>query len=148
MLRKHKDCSADWITRNNKSSTVIAVCDHALQISSAGMPPSYIFRHSTRKVEEYQFEAMPLGIMEKFPYKIKDTTLNPGDTILLLSDGLPELKSSNGEMYGYKKIRSSFENIAEQSPEEIISHFKNEGSGWINNVDPEDDVTFVVIKVK
>jgi serine phosphatase RsbU (regulator of sigma subunit)/ligand-binding sensor domain-containing protein len=128
--------------------TMLKIKENTLQISTAGMPPSYIYRKDTKQAEEYEFEAMPLGIMEKFPYKIKDTTLNPGDTILLLSDGLPELKSSNGEMYGYKKIRSSFENIAEQSPKEIISNFKNEGSCWINNVDPEDDVTFVVIKVK
>ena len=128
--------------------TMLKIKDHTLQISTAGMPPAYIFRRSTRKIEEYEFEAMPLGIMEKFPYNIKDTTLNPGDTILLLSDGLPELKKSNGEMYGYKKIRSSFENIAEQSPEKIISYLKNEGAGWVNNADPEDDITFVVIKVK
>ncbi|GAB4372509.1 MAG: hypothetical protein Kow0042_15860 [Calditrichia bacterium] len=119
-----------------------------LHMSSAGMPPSFIFRRDTRVVEEHLFKAMPLGTMEKFPYQIKDTTLQPGDTILLLSDGLPELENDRGEIYGYQRIRNGFENVAEKSPEEIVSYLKNEGAGWVNGADPDDDVTFVVIKVK
>jgi len=52
------------------------------------------------------------------------------------------------EMYGYKRARNLFEDLAEQSPEAIISQLKNTGSEWTSNKDPDDDVTFVVIKVK
>jgi len=128
--------------------TMLKIKGNKMEISTAGMPPSFIFRRDTRVVEEHLFKAMPLGTMEKFPYEIKDTTLNPGDTILLLSDGLPELKNANDEMYGYKRIRNGFEDVAEKAPEEIVSYLKNEGAGWINQADPDDDVTFVVIKVK
>jgi len=128
--------------------TMLKIKGNTMQISTAGMPPSFIFRRDTRVVEEHLFKAMPLGTMEKFPYEIKDTTLNPGDTILLMSDGLPELKNNNDEMYGYKRIRNGFEDVAEKAPEEIVSYLKNEGAGWVNNADPDDDVTFVVIKVK
>jgi serine phosphatase RsbU (regulator of sigma subunit) len=99
-------------------------------------------------VEEHLFQAMPLGTMEKFPYEIKETTLHPGDTILLMSDGLPELANKDGETYGYKRIRSVFEDVAEQSPDDIVSYLKNEGASWIANENPDDDVTFVVMKVK
>ena len=34
------------------------------------------------------------------------------------------------------------------TPEQIISFLKNEGAAWVDNQDPDDDVTFVVIKVK
>ena len=128
--------------------TMLKIKGNTMQISTAGMPPSFIFRSDTRVVEEHLFKAMPLGTMEKFPYEIKDTTLNPGDTILLMSDGLPELKNNTDEMYGYKRIRNGFEDVADKAPEDIISYFKNEGAGWVNNADPDDDVTFVVIKVK
>ena len=93
-------------------------------------------------------QGMPLGTMDKFPYKIQDSTLSPGDTILLLSDGLPELQNEQDEMYGYKRVRNVFEEIAEKDPEEIINYLKDEGSAWVNDKDPDDDVTFVVIKVK
>jgi serine phosphatase RsbU (regulator of sigma subunit) len=128
--------------------TMVKISGNMVQISSAGMPPSFIFRSDTKVVEEHLFKAMPLGSMDKFPYELKDTTLKPGDTILLMSDGLPELENADGKMYGYKKIRNGFEDIAEKSSEEIVSFLKNEGARWVNNADPDDDVTFVVIKVK
>ena len=128
--------------------TMLKISEHTLKISTAGMPPTYIYRKESKKVEELLFKAMPLGAMKKFPYELKNTTLKPGDIILLLSDGLPELENKNGEMYGYKRIRNGFGDIAEKSPQEIVSYLKNEGAGWVNNEDPGDDVTFVVIKVK
>ena len=39
-------------------------------------------------------------------------------------------------------------NVAEKGPEEIINYLKDEGSSYVDHADPNDDVTFVVIKVK
>jgi len=128
--------------------TMLKIQDNKMIMSSAGMPPSFIFRKETRVVEEHLMQGMPLGTMDKFPYKIQDCILSPGDTILLLSDGLPELQNEQDEMYGYKRVRNVFEEIAEKEPEEIINYLKDEGSVWVNEQDPDDDVTFVVIKVK
>ena len=128
--------------------TMLKVKGNKLFMSSAGMPPSFIFRRDTRIVEEHLMQGMPLGTMDNFQYKIQDTTLNPGDTILLLTDGLPELQNAKGQIYGYKRVRNLFEEAAEKAPEDIINQLKNDGSAWVNEKDPEDDVTFVVIKVK
>jgi serine phosphatase RsbU (regulator of sigma subunit) len=128
--------------------TMLKIQNNQMQLSSAGMPPSFIFRRDTRIVEEHLMQGMPLGTMNKFPYKVMDTKLQPGDTILLLSDGLPELQNDSEELFGYKRVRNIFEEIAEKSPEEIINQLKEDGSSWVSDKDPEDDVTFVVIKVK
>lgn len=128
--------------------TMVKIKGNKMEISTAGMPPSFIFRRDKRLIEELLFEAMPLGTMKEFPYELKDTTLKSGDTILLMSDGLPELENATGEMYGYKRVRNGFEDVAEQTPEEIIDYLKNAGASWVNNDAPDDDVTFVVIKVK
>ena len=117
-------------------------------MSAAGMPPVFIYKNENRIIEEHMMKGMPLGTMENFPYELKDMTLMKGDTLLLMSDGLPELQNENKEMFGYKRARNSFEEVAEKEPEEIISYLKEAGSRWVDDKDPEDDVTFVVIKVK
>ena len=127
---------------------MLKISDHTLQISTAGMPPTYIYRSDSGKVDEYLFKGMPLGAMEKFPYELKETKLKAGDTILMLSDGLPELENSAAEIFGYNKVLSAFEELAQKSPEQIIDQLKNESASWVNNKAPDDDVTFVVIKVK
>jgi serine phosphatase RsbU (regulator of sigma subunit) len=128
--------------------TMLKIQNNRLLMSAAGMPPVYIFRNKNRIIEEHLMKGMPLGTMDNFPYELKETELFKGDTLLLMSDGLPELQNENNEIYGYKRARNSFEEVAEKEPEEIISYLKEEGSRWVNDKDPEDDVTFVVIKLK
>ena len=81
-------------------------------------------------------------------YVVSEQLLEKGDVLLLMSDGMPELHNDKNEMYGYGRIHNGFEKVAGKSPEEIISYLKNEGSAWVNDQAPDDDVTFVVIKVK
>ena len=128
--------------------TMMKIQNNKLIMSSAGMPPVYIYRHKHKTIEEHLMEGMPLGTMDDFPYELKEMELLTGDTILLMSDGFPELQNDVNEILGYKRARNSFEEIAEQEPERIISYLTNLSSRWVNGKEPEDDVTFVVIKVK
>jgi serine phosphatase RsbU (regulator of sigma subunit)/ligand-binding sensor domain-containing protein len=119
-----------------------------LFVSSAAMPPALIYRKKNRAIEEIFMKGMPLGAMNDFPYSLKESHLEKGDTVLLLTDGLPELTNDNNEMYGYDKTKTEFHSVGEKEPEEIVDHLKNSGSQWLNGKEPDDDVTFVVIKVK
>jgi serine phosphatase RsbU (regulator of sigma subunit) len=83
-----------------------------------------------------------------FPYELREQEIYSGDTILLMSDGLPELMNPQKEQFGYKRTRNLYEEVAERSPEGIIDALKKSGSNWVNGKDPDDDVTFVIIKVK
>jgi serine phosphatase RsbU (regulator of sigma subunit)/ligand-binding sensor domain-containing protein len=130
------------------SMMMLKIKNNKLVVSSAGMPPVYLFRNKHKIIEEYLIEGMPLGTMDNFPYELKEMELFTGDSILLMSDGFPELQNANKEIFGYKRARNSFEEVAEKDPEEIITYLKDQGSRWVNDKDPDDDVTFVVIKVK
>ena len=65
-----------------------------------------------------------------------------------MSDGLPELFNSSREMFGYDRIQTEFHKVAEKSPERIIERLKSFTTEWTGKSEPDDDVTFVVIKVK
>jgi serine phosphatase RsbU (regulator of sigma subunit)/ligand-binding sensor domain-containing protein len=127
---------------------ILKIKGNQLSLSAAGMPPALIFRRNNKVIEELLIKGMPLGAPASFPYEVKSTTLNTGDTILLMSDGFPELLSEKKEMFGYDNARLKFEEVAEKEPEEIINYLKDVGSNWVDGKDPDDDVTFVVIKVK
>ncbi len=128
--------------------TMLKIQNNKLIMSAAGMPPVYLFRSKHKIIEEHLMEGMPLGTIDNFPYQLNEMELLTGDTILLMSDGFPELNNQHNEMFGYKRTKNSFEEVAEKNPEEIITYLKNEGNRWSNNKEPDDDVTFVVIKVK
>jgi len=126
--------------------TMLKISGNSVQISTAGMPPAYVYRNSNKTIDEFLLEGMPLGSIAKFPYKVQNTELEKGDTMLLLSDGLPELQNANGKLFGYKRILNDFKTVGESDPEEIIQHLENQGSKWMDGNDPDDDITFLVIK--
>jgi serine phosphatase RsbU (regulator of sigma subunit) len=122
--------------------------DHHMHIAAAGMPFPLIYRSSTGQVEEVALKGMPLGGFANFPYKDKKFHLNQGDTVLFMSDGFEEMFNPQDEMLGVEQVKVLFKEIAANSPEEIIEHLKKAGEEWANGRDQEDDVTFVVIKIK
>lgn len=128
--------------------TMIKIIGNKIQMSAAGMPPIFIYKRESQLMEEHLIKGMPLGTFNDFPYSVVESSINSGDTILLMSDGFPELMNSDKEMFGYKRTRNLFEELSSESPEDIITQLKDAGSEWVNDNDPDDDVTFVVLKVK
>ena len=117
-------------------------------ISSAGMPPALIFRHESKQVEEIKLQAIPLGGPADFTYPKRVTSLSKGDTLLLMSDGFPELFNEQKEILDYSRAKNLFGSIEHSSPVDTITHLVKEANNWRGNATQEDDITFVVVKKK
>ena len=128
--------------------SLLKIEGNRLKMSAAGMPPVLIYRDSEKQLEEIVLKGMPLGATDKFPYELSETALGSGDTILLSSDGFPELFNDKKEIFGYDRVKETFTEIADRSAEKIIEHLKDTAKDWAGGKDPDDDVTFVVLKMK
>ena len=118
-----------------------------LTLSSAGMPPVLVYRQATGKAEEIAFQGMPLGGFA-LDYEERRLELAPGDTVLMMTDGLPELPNAEGDPLGYPRVRSLFETLGSRPPEEIIAGLGRAAESWNGGQPPKDDVTLVAIRVR
>lgn len=125
---------------------LVKLNDRKLIASSAGMPPIYIYRSATKSVEEMLIKGMPLGGPGNYPYQLRETDLAPGDTVLLMSDGFPELFNGEQEMLDYARVQEIFAQVAEKSATEIVRQFMSYAQNWRESRPQDDDVTFVVLK--
>ncbi|MBK7631158.1 MAG: SpoIIE family protein phosphatase [Ignavibacteriales bacterium] len=116
--------------------------------TNAGMPSLIYFRNKSQKAGEFVSNNLPLGAMKGTMYSLKEINYEKGDTLLLMSDGFAELKNKNEEQYGYERVKEEFKSVAHKNSKAIVKHLNNSASNWILGVEPDDDVTFVVIKVK
>jgi hypothetical protein len=121
---------------------------HTLELVGAGLPPALVYRADTGEVEAVPLKGMPLGSPGRAQYRKQCVVLSPGDTVVLMTDGFPERFSNNGEMLGYDRAVSVFAEVADRSSEEIIGHLMNRCETWANGRAQDDDVTFVVMKMK
>jgi serine phosphatase RsbU (regulator of sigma subunit) len=126
----------------------IQITTEKLIATNAGMPSLLYFRNKSQKAGEFVSNNLPLGGMKGTSYLLKTVRYEKGDTILLMSDGFAELKNSHNEQYGYVRIKEKFRSLVQKSSSGIIKELKSAASQWTNGSEPDDDVTFVVIKVK
>jgi len=117
-----------------------------VSFSSAGMPPAYLHRHATDDLEEIFLKGMPLGAMKSFPYALHEMEMERGDTLLFLTDGLPEQKNAAGEMFDYARVQQTFREALTGKPGDIITRLVSAGETWMDGVPQDDDITLLVIR--
>ena len=130
------------------SMLLLRIKDKTAVVSSAGMPSPLIYRAATREIEEVTLKGMPLGAFLDFPYEERKVDLFAGDTIVLMSDGFPEMFNDEQETLGYPRVKEIVMEAGGKPPQEMIEHFSRIGEQWANGRPQDDDVSFVVLKVK
>lgn len=128
--------------------TVVRIRNHGLTITAAGMPPILIYRASQRHIEEVFIKAMPLGCVTGYNYKQEEVALRSGDIVVLMSDGFPERFNEANEMLGYDQARHTLFSAAHLSSQEILARFVQIGDEWGQSRLADDDITFVVLKIR
>jgi serine phosphatase RsbU (regulator of sigma subunit) len=126
----------------------------ALTVASAGMPPVLLYHRRSRQVEEIALPGLPLGAPliggteESALYQERRVPVAPGDAILLMSDGFPELVNGAGEPLGYAQVRAAFAASAAKPPDALIADLSAVAEAWTGGQPPQDDVTFVALQVR
>jgi len=118
-----------------------------LKVSSAGMPPVLVCRASG-SVEELALSGLPLGGMARVTYEERRVDLERGDTVLLMSDGFPELPNAEGEPIGYDRVRQLLVESCDGTPQEIIQGLAQFAADWRPGEAPSDDITFVALRLR
>ena len=109
-----------------------------LEIVNAGMPDPIVIRGGSTHSVAVAGDRLPLGSMRNTRYEAKPITLEPGDRLLLYSDGLPEAVAADGPI-GYERVESLVRSSA--NVDELIE--KTLGSGDIRI---DDDLTLVMLE--
>ena len=128
------------------SLNICEVTNNSITLSSAAMPPIYLYNSKSKKTEEILIRGLPLGGLKNEKFDVEKRKFNKGDVLVLLSDGLPEAENSSGELYDYERVVKLISENATKSAEEIKNKLIGEVDIWLEGNVPEDDVTFVVIK--
>lgn len=87
---------------------ILAIIDldtHALSLVNAGhMSP--VIRKPDGTVESFHEEqiGIPIGILEDYPYEVVTRTTQPGETLVIVTDGVDEAMNPDGELYTKERV--------------------------------------------
>jgi sigma-B regulation protein RsbU (phosphoserine phosphatase) len=117
---------------------------HEMTLANAGhMSP--LLRKPDGTVEEVIEEDLcgpPIGVVEEYPYDVVKRVLNPGETVVIVTDGVDEAQNAAGELYGKERV---IEFIANASPKAdelgkmLLADVRRHAAGHPQN----DDITIM-----
>jgi phosphoserine phosphatase RsbU/P len=87
---------------------VVDVHRHRLTVVSAGHPCPMIRRVDGRLEEIGKAcSGLPLGIAPEYPYETAETTLEPGETVILYTDGVTDAMNAANERFGDARFKEA-----------------------------------------
>lgn len=124
------------------------ICEMELEIAGAGMPPALLYRAATATVAHVTLKGIPLGSGFNGHYTSKRFPLGPGDVLVFMSDGLPEMFNAGNAMLGYEPVESELMSTASRPAPEILERITRRAEEWRAHSPLRDDVTVMVMKMK
>ena len=102
------------------ATAIIASLDPStgvLSYTNAGHNPGLLVRAKGPN-ERLEGQGMPLGLFPGAEYERAEVTLNPGDLVVLYTDGITEAASADGEEFGLDRLEKV---VQEQAREPLVA---------------------------
>ncbi len=79
----------------------------SLELSNAGAPDPYLLRPGTvPRPLSVPGPRLPLGVRDEVAYASRTVRIEAGDSVLLITDGLPEARGAGGDPLGYEALET------------------------------------------
>lgn len=117
----------------------------SLQYSNAGHPPPLV-AHCSGEVARLEAGGIPIGIFPDASYGQGEVTLEPGDVLLLYSDGVSESLNEQEEEFGERRLIDTVRQIPEFPASGLRDRIKETLARFVGAAEPSDDAALVVVK--
>lgn len=128
------------------SLNIAEIAQDEVYLSSAAMPPIYLFKAASNTIQEFMNNGLPLGSLRDEEFVLETISFDKGDVLVQLSDGLPEAPNKAGLPYDYDQLKNLIKESSHLSSQQIIDTLIKSVDQWLDGQHNPDDITLVVTK--
>jgi phosphoserine phosphatase RsbU/P len=143
-LERGSFISATYFTLNTELKTVT--------YARAGHCPVLYYKASSRKAEYFKDKGIALGMVRNKGYRNfiqnNEFPYEPGDIMVLYTDGITEAKNDRGDEYGYERLAEILANVQHAGPKEIQQAIIDSLYEFSGTKNINDDYTTMIVKFK
>jgi len=118
---------------------------HQLTYCNAGHNNPYFFLKNNKFIQ-LDKGGLIVGIMPSVPYEEGNVSFNPGDLLVIFSDGITENMNSNAEEFGEQRLIDLVLKHRNETPVNLIDIIIENVLGFSGSQSQSDDITLVIIK--
>lgn len=117
-----------------------------MEFSSGGHNPALIYRATTHSCEYVNASGVAVGIFKEADYVLEHTKLNPGDIMILYTDGITEVIDDSEEEFGEGRLETLIMYHKDLSAQELTDRIIEAIATFAGDQELFDDATLVIIK--
>ncbi len=117
-----------------------------LRIANAGQSQPLLWKGG--RCDKVKLEGFPLGIYDDVSYDEWSVTLDPGDILVLYSDGLTEAAGPDGQFYGSGRLCKAVSEHAQNAAAELADFILSDIEWFTKGAPLADDRALLILKVK
>lgn len=141
------------VCSNNQENMFVTVWLGILEISTGKLTAanagheSPALKRSNGRFERYTDKhGFVIGGMEGMRYKEYELQLEPGDTLFLYTDGVPEATDAEKKMFGMERMLAALNREPDALPEQVLKNVRGAVDDFVKDAEQFDDVTMLCMK--
>ena len=88
---------------------------------------------------------IPIGLLEDYSYTMQQTTISPGHTLFLYTDGLTEARNAHQQLFGRKHTAQVVAHHSGLQGKAMVDAIISEVKQYEGATEPSDDLTLLAI---
>ncbi len=116
------------------------------EFASAGHNPPMHYCAASGMVEYLEAPGVALGVFRQATYTQDARNIEPGDVIVLYTDGITEAINENEEEFGEDRLETLLKQVAHLSAQQITDAIQHTVADFVDEQGVFDDETLVIIK--
>ncbi|MBR4710720.1 MAG: serine/threonine-protein phosphatase [Clostridia bacterium] len=92
--------------------------------------------------------APALAMIEEVRFKEHEFVMNPGDTLFVYTDGVPEATNAENELFGNERMLRSLNREPDASAEMLLRNVRRDVDAFVGSAPQFDDITMLALRYK
>jgi phosphoserine phosphatase RsbU/P len=119
-----------------------------LDFVNAGHPSPFLIRRGVAE-DAFKEGSFPVGLVPEAEYAVAKHRLEPGDTLVLFSDGVTEAMDPEDELYGMNRLREVLTGTTDDCPLEVLQKSVLESvETFTRGARQADDLTLLLVRYR
>ena len=116
--------------------------------SNAGHNPPHLMKSDGTVEELPRSKNTMMGVFDKYVFKEDSLQLEPGDTLVMFTDGVTEAMNPDGNEFGTGQLKTTLSGLVGQDSRQVVEAVKTAVKDFAGSAEQSDDITLLVVKRK
>ena len=121
--------------------------DGEMDYINAGHPSPFLIRHGVAE-EPFTEGSYPVGLVQEAEYVTARVKLEPGDTLILFSDGVTEAMDPGEELYGVPRLREVLTGQSDCALDKLQKAILESVENFSKGAHQADDLTLLIVRYR